>query len=274
MQYRDYTDQLHAAAAGVATLSQYGSVDELGRTWPLLKLDTPGRTRLILTAGFHGEEPAGPLTCLHHLHELLDAARARDVGLTIYPCINPSGFEAGHRYNASGEQPNNDFLRYETAPGVFKGELAPGEPYLRWLLYDGGPKETRALRTELERFPAPQAALDLHQDAWVTRPCHYAYIFGPREPFEQLVRQSVPLAKAAVHLRVYENKLTDACGLIVDHDGSVSDYFRRRGTPWVTTLETSTVTPLDRSEAVNLLWIKAFIGFAAGEPTPAALPVS
>jgi predicted deacylase len=266
--YRDYMEQLHrAATASSLTQSQYGSVEELGRPWPLLKLESPGRVRLIITAGFHGEEPAGPLTCLHHLEEISAYARARDVGLTIYPCINPSGFEAGHRYNASGEQPNNDFLRYETASGVIKGELAPDEKFARWFLYDGGPKETRAVRSDLERSPTPHAAIDLHQDAWVRRPCHYAYIFGPRAPFEDLVRRTIPFAKAAVHLQVYENKLTDGCGLIVDHDGSVSDYFRRRGTRWVVTLETSTATPIDRSTQVNLLWVKQFVDFAAGEPT-------
>ena len=118
----------------------------------------------------------------------------------------------------------------------------------------------------------PHAAIDLHQDAWVRRPCHYAYMFGPRAPFQELVRRTVPIAKAAVHLQVYENKLTDECGLIVDHDGSVSDYFRRRGTRWVVTLETSTATPLDRSTQVNLLWVKAFVDFAAGEPTATPSP--
>ncbi len=268
MLYLDYLDQLHRAARSAAlTESTYGSVRELGREWPLLKLESSGRVKLVITAGFHGEEPAGPLTCLQYLEEITAYARERDVGLTIYPCINPSGFEAGHRYNASGEQPNNDFLRYETASGAIKGELAPGEQFSRWFLFDGGPKETRAVRSDLERSTTPHAAIDLHQDAWVRRPCHYAYIFGPRAPFQELVRRTIPFAKAAVHLQVYENKLTDGCGLIVDHDGSVSDYFRRRGTRWVVTLETSTATPLERSTQVNLLWVKAFVDFAAGEPT-------
>ncbi len=263
MKYVDYLHQFRAAATGL-DLTEYGAVEELGRTWPLLKVQTEGHARLTITAGFHGEEPAGPLTCLHHLRAIVDHARSKNVALTIYPCINPSGFEGGHRYNASGEEPNNDFLRYETAEGI-KGELAAGEAFTRWYLYDGGPKETRAVRADIDRQPAPHAAIDLHQDAWVRRPCHYAYIFGPRAPFEALVRQCVPLAKAAVHLQVYPNKLTDRCGLIVDHDGSVSDYFQRRGTKYIATLETSTATPPERSEQVNLVWVKAFVDLAAAE---------
>jgi hypothetical protein len=46
----------------------------------------------------------------------VSGAALREVGLRIYPCINPSGFEAHIRYNLAGERPNNDFLRYETEP--------------------------------------------------------------------------------------------------------------------------------------------------------------
>ncbi len=263
VEYRDLIAQLKRAS-GSATLSEYGSVEELGRTWPLLKLHLPGERRVVITAGFHGEEPAGPLSVARHLPELLEHAREKGVGLTIYPCVNPSGFEGGHRYNASGEQPNNDLIRYQLAPGVVKGELAQSERFERWYVYEGGPKETRALRADLETLPTPHAALDLHQDAWVKRPCHYAYIFGPPEPFQQLVRRSAPHAKAALHMRVHEQKLTDEFALIVDHDGSVTDYFHRRGTRWTATLETSTATPMEKSTFVNLIWMKAFVDFAAG----------
>ena len=55
----------------------------------------------------------------------------RDIALAIYPCVNPSGFEAHTRYNVTGEHPNNDFLRYETTPGTWRGELRDGEGFLR-----------------------------------------------------------------------------------------------------------------------------------------------
>ena len=76
------------------------------------------RSRSLITAGFHGDEKAGPLTLLEHAAEIVDyaAARGRRPAPSI-PCINPSGFEAHTRYNVTGERPNNDFLRYEIAPG-------------------------------------------------------------------------------------------------------------------------------------------------------------
>ena len=87
-----------------------------------------GQTVLI-TAGFHGDEKAGPLTLLEHAAEIVDYAAARGVGLSIYPCVNPSGFEAHTRYNISGERPNNDFLRYEIEPGLWCGELRAGQAF-------------------------------------------------------------------------------------------------------------------------------------------------
>ena len=53
MLYRDYLEQLHRAATSAALTScEYGSVEELGRAWPLLKLQSSGRVRLVITALF------------------------------------------------------------------------------------------------------------------------------------------------------------------------------------------------------------------------------
>ena len=182
MRYDEYAERLRSYRAPGVRLARYGEVHENGRLLPLLSLHTGGRTRLVLTAGFHGEEPSGPLTLLHRLPEVLELARSHDVGLDVFPCINPSGFEGGHRYNASGEQPNNDFLRYEVAPGEWKDQLEAGASFLRWRRYDAGPKETRALRTALAALPLPEAALDLHQDAYTEGDLTYAYVFGDDAP--------------------------------------------------------------------------------------------
>src|SRR5688500_12157321 len=123
MLYGEWLEKLRAhARPGLVELESYGEVIENGRPYPLMVAVVPGGPRqLVVTTGFHGEEPAGPLTMCGHLGEIADWVRGAGIGARIYTCINPSGFEAGHRYNASGERPNNDFLRYETAPGVWKG---------------------------------------------------------------------------------------------------------------------------------------------------------
>lgn len=262
VNYDQLIDRL--SSAGGPRTFQYGEVVEAGRTWPLLGIRTEGRRELVITSGFHGEEPAGPITLARHLPEILEIADRAGVGLRIYPCVNPSGFEARHRYNASGEKPNNDFLRYETSPGVWKGELYPGDTSLRWVLYDGGPKETRAIRAELERGGVPDAALDIHQDFHLPDAVAYAYVFGERARFLPLVAATGKLIRIARNAKVDERLASDADGLIEFNDGSVTDYYLRRGTPFTAALETTTRTPLEVCEQVNLVWIKGFIELAKG----------
>lgn len=261
--------RLRAGADDIPVV-EYGRVREGGKDYPLVSLETPGKKRLLLTAGFHGEEPAGPLTLARHLKKIVAHAEKHGVGLTIFPCINPSGFELGTRYNASGEKPNNDFLRYELTPGEWVGELPPGHSeFLRWKLYDGGPKETRLVRQEIARRPPPHAALDLHQDHYCPGVFTYAYVFGPSEAYQPLV------SAASLHMEIGRSRAvdevnhTDADGLIRYHDGSVTDLCFRRGTHYTAALETTTASPMPSCEKTNLVWIKGFIELAACAPEPA-----
>jgi predicted deacylase len=262
MEYAEYLDRFRAHAR-LATVEEYASVHEQGLDYPLLRVTTPGERVCTITAGFHGEEPAGPLTLLEHLPEVLEHARMRNVGLRIYPNLNPSGFEVGTRYNKSGEQPNNDFLRYEIAPGVWVGELQPGQAFLRWELFQQGPKETRALRSDLQAQPAPHAALDIHQDRYIEGALTYAYVFGPASAYEPLIERSSEHLSVARDLQVDTHHRTDPAGLIVAHDGSITDYFWRRGVPYCAALETTTHTPMAACHRVNLVWIHGFIELAA-----------
>jgi hypothetical protein len=262
VDYRDYLGRFLEHRA-VAQVDEFGAVEENGRPYPLLRAQLPGRHLLVVTAGFHGEEPAGPLTLLAHLPQLWEWARAHDVGFLVYPCVNPSGFEAGTRYNASGERPNNDFLRYEVSPGVIQGELEAGQPFVRHFLFDGGPKETRLLRAELERQPTPVAALDLHQDRYLQGSWTYAYTFGPKAAYAPLVAQAAQVAQVARNLRVDEQNTTDELGLIEYNDGSVTDYYLRRGARFAATLETTTHSPPEVCDQVNLIWLRGFIELAA-----------
>jgi predicted deacylase len=255
--------------ARLAEVNEYARVLEGGVEYPLFRLTLPGERWLVITSGFHGEEPAGPLTLSRHFEEIVAYARDKGVGLRVYPCINPSGFEDGTRYNRGGEKVNNDFLRYETAPGEWKGELARGESFLRWALFDGGPKETRAVRADLVRYPPPDAALDIHQDNYLPGASTYAYYFGDKAPHRQLMEAAARHARVIRDDKVDDVSRTDADGLIEYHDGSVTDYFRRQGVPYAATLETTTQTPLDVCHAINLLWVRGYIDLAARGEGPA-----
>jgi predicted deacylase len=264
VRFPDYVARLRARS-GAATLTTVAQLDEQGGPYPLIKLTQAGGPHLLLTSGFHGEEPAGPLTIAEHLPEILAYARQRNVALTIYPCINPSGFEDGTRYNRSGEKPNNDFLRYELEGGVIKGELAPHEPFVRWQLAEGGPKETQALRADVANLPDFVAALDVHQDRWVQSAHVYAYVQPDRTDYLPLMRASSSILPPMPNARLDELYSTDAHGLTWGPDGSITDYAVRRGAKWAATLETTTISPITACHRVNLTWILGFIDLAAGE---------
>jgi predicted deacylase len=271
VQFSDYVARWEAGVPGSAQPFSYGTVQEDGRPFPLLGLRSPGRNTVLITAGFHGDEKAGPLTLVDHVAEVVAYAAARDVGLRIYPCINPSGFEAHIRYNLSGERPNNDFLRYEIAPGQWVGELRPGQPFLRMAPVAGDevPKETAALARALDAEPPPFAALDLHQDNFIHAAWFYAYVFGDRTAYRPLLARSgalVPVLRSSIVDSGHEpgtDVRADEEGFIIAHDGSITDRCHRQGVAYTAAIETTTETPAPVADEINLIWIKGFIDLAA-----------
>jgi len=268
--FRDYVARWNASVPAPAEAFCYGTVVEDGRPFDLVGLRSPGARTVLITAGFHGDEKAGPLTLLEHAAEIVDYAAARGVGLLIYPCINPSGFEAHTRYNVSGERPNNDFLRYEIAPGVWRGELRDGERFSRIVpAVDGLPKETVALARELDRAPLPAASLDLHQDNFIHGSLFYAYVFGDLASYRPLMARAgslVPVLRSSIVDSGYEpgsDVRADAEGFIICPDGSITDRFHRAGVPYVAAIETTTETPAPMADEINLIWIRGFIDLCA-----------
>ncbi len=268
--FGDYVARWNASVPAPAQAFGYGTVVEGGRAFELVGLRLPGARTVLITAGFHGDEKAGPLTLVEHTAEIVEYAAARGVGLLIYPCVNPSGFEAHTRYNISGERPNNDFLRYEIAPGVWRGELRDGEQFSRIVpAVDGLPKETAALARELDRAPLPAASLDLHQDNFIHGSLFYAYVFGDLATYRPLMARAgslVPVLRSSIVDSGYEpgsDVRADAEGFIICPDGSITDKFHRAGVPYVAAIETTTETPAALSDEINLIWIRGFIDLCA-----------
>jgi hypothetical protein len=264
MNFEEYSARFaaHGRLPGV-TVRPFADVLEGGRRYPLLRAETAGQRRLIITAGFHGDETAGPLTLVEYFEEIVSYAQSRGVGLTVYPSLNPSGFEDGTRYNRGGESPNNDLMRYEVTPGIWVGELEAGQTFIRHALFTEGPRETRALAAEIAKQPTPHAALDLHQDPYIKEPLSYAYTFGDSAPFRPMVAKMDKLVPVTRSAQVDDDVFTDADGLIRLHDGSVTDYFHREGVPYTAALETTTGAEMRACHGVNLIWIRGFIDLAA-----------
>lgn len=275
MLFADTLAEWAAAVPAPAEPFRYGAVVEAGCEYPLLGLRLPGANPVVLTAGFHGDEKAGPRTLLNHTDEIVQYAADRGVGLTMYPCVNPSGFEAHTRYNASGERPNNDFLRYELSPGVWRGEIYEDQPFIRIApAREGLPKETAALAAALDAAPPPVAALDLHQDNFIHGAFFYAYIFGQPAWYRPLLARSgalVPVLRSSIVDSGHEpgsDVRADPEGFIFCHDGSITDRFHRAGVRYTAAIETTTDTPAELANEINLIWVRGFIDLAAGFQTP------
>lgn len=61
---------------------------------------SPGAGSIYLSAGIHGDEPAGPLALLGLLQENRFPA---EIGLVIFPLLNPEGFAVGSTILALAE---------------------------------------------------------------------------------------------------------------------------------------------------------------------------
>ena len=123
-------------------------------------------TRLYLSAGIHGDEPAGPLTMLRLLQENNWPA---DAELWLLPCLNPTGFILNTRESADGKDLNRDYRHQET------GEITA---HIRWL----------------ERQPDFDLTLCLHED-WESHG-FYVYELNP----DQRPSQAGKIVAAVAHV--------------------------------------------------------------------------
>ena len=70
------------------------------------------RRRVYLSAGIHGDEPAGPLAARRLVQE---NTWPDDIELWLCPCLNPTGFAVNRRENAHGIDLNRQYLHPEAA---------------------------------------------------------------------------------------------------------------------------------------------------------------
>ena len=78
---------------------------------PLSTLDPRPSTRIYLSAGIHGDEPAGPLAALRLIQE---NQWPENMDLWFCPCLNPLGFALNSRENSRGIDLNRDYLKPAT----------------------------------------------------------------------------------------------------------------------------------------------------------------
>lgn len=64
--------------------------------------------KVFVSAGIHGDEPAGVYAVLDFLEDRIERY-LDDYSFVVLPCLNPTGFVRGSRYNADGVDINRDF---------------------------------------------------------------------------------------------------------------------------------------------------------------------
>ena len=80
--------------------------------WALTTPNEPGRKRVCLSGGIHGDEPAGVEGVLGALETLRkEPALIERFHFTFFPCINPFGYEHHTRENGSKIDLNRRFIR-------------------------------------------------------------------------------------------------------------------------------------------------------------------
>lgn len=198
---------------------------------------TPDAPAVFVSAGIHGDEPAGPLALLALL---TSPAFRRDVSWTLLPLMNPSGWEAGTRESAAGADLNRDY-RDPTQPETLA--------------------ETAWLRDHRARF---DWAVNLHED-WEATGC-YVYELRPSSR-PSLAREL--LAATAAHLPVDQAPEIDGLpafhGIITPSFDDSTDRLlwpeslrlARDHAPLVHTLETPSSSPPGRRVAAMLAALDA-----------------
>ncbi|MGB5424858.1 MAG: succinylglutamate desuccinylase/aspartoacylase family protein [Desulfobacterales bacterium] len=235
---------------------------------------------LLIRAGIHGDEAAGPLTIIQYFNRIFDYAHKRGVKLIIYPLGNPAGYDIKQRYNtdySEGSGANNDFVLYELENGKLLDDIGRGAKFKRWYwssdrrLNHELPTETVLMHEFLKRDPLESivASLDLHQDSIspINRAATYHYAFGDLSVYGRIVEainKTVPvIAHKMISAGQSRGMRTNKEGFIVRHDGTLGDLLYRLGVKYSVTPETTGKTPLDRACLVNWLWIKGLIDLSA-----------
>ena len=133
-------DVKSAASAQGWTSELFFKIDDLElfalHRKPRSTLNSQPSARIYISAGVHGDEPAGPLAALRLLQE---NRWPSDAEIWLLPCLNPTGFVLNSRENEGRKDLNRDYRHAET------GEIAA---HIRWL----------------ERQPRFDVYLCLHED--------------------------------------------------------------------------------------------------------------
>lgn len=105
----DFLERFSRAAIGRGFECEEIGTTEDGPVLAFVRESSPEAPRVYLSAGIHGDEPAGPLALLAWIED--GAGPAEERSWAICPALNPGGLAAGTRENRSGVDLNRDYFR-------------------------------------------------------------------------------------------------------------------------------------------------------------------
>jgi succinylglutamate desuccinylase len=208
----------------------------------------PKKPNLLIAAGFHGEEPAGPWAILKWLKTVEDKD-LKKANLSFLPCVNPVGFNRGTRYARVGEKTNKGFMYPEIKekPSVEAKILLDNIDMLKVLAKDG--------------------FLSLHED--VTTHNFYVYSYGNCSDFAKAMRDEESKYFDVIEegTKVNDSRSNDPEAVISNgivhnyHDGSFEDMLTSKK---IATRAIVTETPgygvaLEKRVEANMALITKFI---------------
>jgi len=103
-----------ASQEGCTMLGLVGSADE---RYPLYQIQRGRGKKVLISAGVHGDEPAGVHAILRFLKEEIQKYEDR-FAFTIFPCVNPYGFVKSTKRNAQDLNINRQFKTGSAAEEV------------------------------------------------------------------------------------------------------------------------------------------------------------
>ncbi|OGW27355.1 MAG: hypothetical protein A3K09_04460 [Nitrospinae bacterium RIFCSPLOWO2_12_FULL_47_7] len=109
--YSGLLNRLSSLPSNCDAISVIGEIRANNKAYPMLKiiLGNGNPKRALISAGIHGDEPAGVDALCSFLKEQRYKPFIKEWELTFLPCINPSGYESGTRNNHAGKDLNRKF---------------------------------------------------------------------------------------------------------------------------------------------------------------------
>ena len=211
------------------------------------------RPTVLISAGMHGDEPAGVHACLHFLARV--APRFRDrFNFVALPCANPSGFEADTLETMSGQNLNRLFGTDSSQPEIVAIE--------QWLANES--PDFRMTVDLHETIPNYRGEGFVESDN--PRACYlYETTLDKERRIGRELIDSLPTSMPVCRWpRIYLDDNSDgvisypeACHNPIYGKGTTFDaYLNGRHTEHSLTTETPTVWELRMRIAAHLLWLE------------------